>query len=149
MSDLEKLLCCVETSPPSLVQGTQTLVLHLQPRPPEVASPATLFSLICGRDGEQPMLPPRQWSGNSAGVSSCSVWWRTHLFLSFFFLAIGDRVSLCIPGCPGTLSVDQAGLELRDPPSSVSECWDWRCAPPRLAFFPFLFWDRVLLCSPG
>jgi hypothetical protein len=40
-----------------------------------------------------------------------------------------DRVSLCSPGCPGTHSVDQAGLKLTEillplPP----ECW--RCAPP-------------------
>jgi hypothetical protein len=30
-----------------------------------------------------------------------------------------DRVSLCSPGCPGTHSVDQAGLELRNPPASA------------------------------
>jgi hypothetical protein len=36
----------------------------------------------------------------------------------FFFL---DRVSLCSPGCPGTHSVDQAGLELRNPPASASQ----------------------------
>jgi hypothetical protein len=35
----------------------------------------------------------------------------------FFFL---DRVSLCSPGCPGTHFVDQAGLELRNPPASAS-----------------------------
>jgi hypothetical protein len=35
-----------------------------------------------------------------------------------------DRVSLCSPGCPGTHSVDQAGLKLRNPPASASECWD-------------------------
>jgi hypothetical protein len=40
------------------------------------------------------------------------------LSLSFFFL---DRVSLCSPGCPGTHSVDQAGLELRNPSASASE----------------------------
>ena len=28
-----------------------------------------------------------------------------------WFLVVGDRVSLCGPGCPGTLSVDQAGLQ--------------------------------------
>ena len=28
--------------------------------------------------------------------------------------------SLCSPGCPGAHSVDQAGLELRDPPASAS-----------------------------
>jgi hypothetical protein len=32
-----------------------------------------------------------------------------------------DRVSLCSPGCPGAHSVDQAGLELRNPPASGSQ----------------------------
>jgi hypothetical protein len=32
-----------------------------------------------------------------------------------------DRVSLCSPGSPGTHSVDQAGLELRNPPASASQ----------------------------
>ncbi|GAB1296713.1 Calcium-binding and coiled-coil domain-containing protein 2 [Apodemus speciosus] len=31
-----------------------------------------------------------------------------------------QAVSLCSPGCPGTHSVDQAGLELRNPPASAS-----------------------------
>ncbi|GAB1298844.1 RPGRIP1 variant-11aa [Apodemus speciosus] len=31
------------------------------------------------------------------------------------------RVSLCSPGCPGTHSVDQADLELRNPPASASQ----------------------------
>jgi hypothetical protein len=39
-------------------------------------------------------------------------------FLVFWFF--GDRVSLYIPGCPGTYFLDQAGLELRNPPASVS-----------------------------
>jgi hypothetical protein len=43
----------------------------------------------------------------------------------FFVLVFGlfvfrDRVSLCSLGCPGTHSVDQAGLELRNPPASAS-----------------------------
>jgi hypothetical protein len=29
-------------------------------------------------------------------------------------------VSLCSPGCPGTHTLDQASLELRDPPASAS-----------------------------
>jgi hypothetical protein len=33
----------------------------------------------------------------------------------------GDRVSLYSPGCPGTHSVDQAGLKLRNPPASASQ----------------------------
>jgi hypothetical protein len=39
----------------------------------------------------------------------------------FFFLVFRDRVSLCSPGCSGTHFVDQAGLELRNPPASVSQ----------------------------
>jgi hypothetical protein len=38
-------------------------------------------------------------------------------FGDFFFL---DSVSQCSPGCPGTPSVDQAGLGIRDPPASAS-----------------------------
>ena len=42
-------------------------------------------------------------------------------FLSFFFfLVFRDRVSLYSPGCSGTHFVDQAGLELRNPPASTS-----------------------------
>jgi hypothetical protein len=50
----------------------------------------------------------------SAGDGSC--------FLGFvlFCFVFRDRVSLCSSGCPGTHSVDQAGLELRNPPASAS-----------------------------
>jgi hypothetical protein len=41
-----------------------------------------------------------------------------YLFIFSFFQ---DRVSLCSPGCPGIHSVDQAGLELRNPPTSTSQ----------------------------
>jgi hypothetical protein len=34
--------------------------------------------------------------------------------------AVRDRVSLFSPGCPGTHFVDQAGLELRNPPASAA-----------------------------
>jgi hypothetical protein len=40
-----------------------------------------------------------------------------------FFLFFERGFSLCSPGCPGTYSVDQAGLEIRDPPASASRCW--------------------------
>jgi hypothetical protein len=42
------------------------------------------------------------------------------LFFFFFLLVFRDRVSLCSPGCPETHSVDQAGLELRNPFASAS-----------------------------
>jgi hypothetical protein len=41
-----------------------------------------------------------------------------HLFIYFRFLRQG---SLCSLGFPGTNSVDQAGLELRNPPVSASQ----------------------------
>ena len=37
----------------------------------------------------------------------------------FFFPQ--DGVSPCSPGCPGTHSVDQDGLEFRNPPASASK----------------------------
>jgi hypothetical protein len=50
-----------------------------------------------------------------------------------------DRVSLCGPGCPGTHSVEQAGLGLRNPPASASQVLGLQaCAttapPPKLLF---------------
>jgi hypothetical protein len=54
-----------------------------------------------------------------------------------------DRVSLCSPGCPGTHSVDQAGLELRNLPASASRVLGLTHAPPRPAkisiFKPLFF----------
>ena len=43
------------------------------------------------------------------------------LVFCLFVLFFRDRVSLCSPGCPGTHSVDQAGLELRNQPASASQ----------------------------
>jgi hypothetical protein len=40
------------------------------------------------------------------------------ILLCFVFFL--DRVSLCSPGCPGTHSVDQAGLKLRDLSASAT-----------------------------
>jgi hypothetical protein len=49
-----------------------------------------------------------------------------YLFIGFsrqgfsvaYLLVFRDRVSLCSSGSPGTHFVDQAGLELRNPPAS-------------------------------
>jgi hypothetical protein len=44
-----------------------------------------------------------------------------YTFTFFVLFCFGGRVSLCSPGCPGTHSVDQAGLKLRNPPASASQ----------------------------
>jgi hypothetical protein len=54
-------------------------------------------------------------------------------FVSFCF----DKDSLCSPGCPGTLSVDQADLELRDSPASASPVLGLVTTPAR-ALIPIL-----------
>jgi hypothetical protein len=41
-------------------------------------------------------------------------------FFLFSFLVFQDRVSLYSPGCPGTHSVDQVGLKLRNLSASAS-----------------------------
>jgi hypothetical protein len=43
------------------------------------------------------------------------------LVFAFCFLCFQDRVSLYSSGCPGTHSIDQAGLELRNLPASASQ----------------------------
>ncbi|GAB1296923.1 Acyl-Coenzyme A-binding domain-containing 4 [Apodemus speciosus] len=45
-------------------------------------------------------------------------------------------VSLCSPGCPGTHSVDQAGLELRNPPASASRVLGLKQRSPRTRPWP-------------
>jgi hypothetical protein len=42
-----------------------------------------------------------------------------NLFFYFYFFVFWDRVSLCSAGCPRTHFVDQASLELRNPPAST------------------------------
>jgi hypothetical protein len=51
-----------------------------------------------------------------------SNWLRLWMSVIFFFLFLffRDKVSLCSPGSPETHFVDQAGLELRNPPASAS-----------------------------
>ena len=39
----------------------------------------------------------------------------------YLFMVFRSRVSLCVPGCPGTHSVDQDGFKLRDVPASASQ----------------------------
>jgi hypothetical protein len=77
---------------------------------------------------------------------------QPHYLLLVFFR---DRVSLYNPGCPGTHFVDQAGLELRNPPASASGVLRLKaCAttPGSLLasffsfFFFFVFSETGFLC---
>jgi hypothetical protein len=59
-------------------------------------------------------------------VMYCQIWryyisWVLPWTIGVGFFFSWDRVSLCSPGCPGTQFVDQAGLELRNPPASASQ----------------------------
>jgi hypothetical protein len=67
----------------------------------------------------------------------------TVVFPSFFWgggVAFRDRVSLCIPGCPGTHFVDQAGLKLRNPPASASQVLGLKACATTV-WLPLLFME--------
>jgi hypothetical protein len=76
------------------------------------------------------------------------------LFVCFLF-SFWDRVSLYSPGCPGTHFVNQAGLELRNPPASASPALGLKACTtmsgPRPVSYPYVyFWERVSFwSSPG
>jgi hypothetical protein len=65
------------------------------------------------------------------------------------FFSPQDRVSLYSPGCPGTYFVDQAGLELRNPPASASgvlglkACATTPCTVPLLLLFTYMVFRGV------
>jgi hypothetical protein len=67
----------------------------------------------------------------------------------FCFFVFWDRVSLCSPGCPRTHSVDQAGLELRNPPASASRVLGLKACTtkPGLVFLFSCFGSRVLVIT--
>lgn len=78
------------------------------------------------RQGRNPRQEPkaamkqRPWMNDSA--MACSQLLAQLVFLKFFVgLGVLKRwfswQLLCIPGCPGAHYVDQAGLELKDPPT--------------------------------
>jgi hypothetical protein len=66
------------------------------------------------------------------------------IYLGFF----QDRVSLYSPGCPGTHFVDQAGLELRNPPASAFRVLGLKaCATTARHLFIFKFKKNyIYLC---
>jgi hypothetical protein len=52
-------------------------------------------------------------------------------------LVFWGRVSLCSSGCPGTHSVDQAGLELRNLPASASRVLGLKACATMPGWIPF------------
>jgi hypothetical protein len=61
------------------------------------------------------MAVPRQTWGGGGAKNSMFVCLFIYLFI------FSRQVSLYSPGCPGTHSVDQAGLEHRNSPASASQ----------------------------
>jgi hypothetical protein len=85
-------------------------------------------------------------------TTTCSSVWKNYIplrvfpvFLFCFCFGLvwffRDRVSLCSPGCPGTHSVDQAGLQLRNPPVSASQVLGLKACATTVWLFP------VFLCT--
>jgi hypothetical protein len=77
------------------------------------------------------------------GLNGLSILVNKHLHLGILFVVLfcfvlffRDRDSLCSPGCPGTHFVDQAGPELRNLPSSVSQVMELKaCATQHILAF--------------
>ena len=68
-------------------------------------------------------------------------------FVLICFFGGGNRVSLYIPGCPGTHSVDQAGLKLRNPPASASRVLGLKaCATTTRHLHAFLYPFSIHRC---
>ncbi|GAB1293700.1 Polycystic kidney disease protein 1-like 2 [Apodemus speciosus] len=90
----------------------------------------TMISLQLGIFNYEEVLDSSPVLG-SLLIGSCIVFMTfvvLNLFISVILVAFSEeqksdqnRVSLCSPGCPGSHSVDQAGLELRNPPASASQ----------------------------
>jgi hypothetical protein len=85
--------------------------------------------MVSKSDCFQHLLQAAEWPlplscYNSAVRSTGAFWGLTFCFVfclfGFFVFVFRDRVSLYSPGCPGAHFVDQAGLELRNPPASAS-----------------------------
>ena len=106
---------------------------------------------------------PPVWVEPSSILSEHSTTWTIFLDLLllflFFLIIIGvccccccclfvfwDLVSLCSPGCPGTDSVDQADLELRNLPATASWVLGLKACATKLSVFQgdrtkSLVWD--------
>jgi hypothetical protein len=80
------------------------------------------------------------------------IFFITFTLVDFLFVCLfvfRDRVSLYSPGCPETHSVDQVGLELRNPPASASRVLGLKaCATmpgSKEPFFSLFFKDLFII----
>jgi hypothetical protein len=74
--------------------------------------------------------PLREGKQNTNLVQKQSLGAAAKILVFFVCLFVfQDRVSLYSPGCPGTHSVDQAGLKLRNPPASASRVLGYKGVP--------------------
>jgi hypothetical protein len=64
-----------------------------------------------------------------------------------FCFVFRDRVSLYSPGCPGTHFVDQAGLELRNPPASASQVLGLKACATKPGSAGVFMWCFVIAAS--
>jgi hypothetical protein len=99
--------------------------------------------------------PGWSWARQRSSRSSCLCLPTLARFLFvFFFLVFRDRVSQCSSGCPRTHSVDQAGLELRNPPASASQVLGLKvCATTTQHLLGSLYDIKIYFCcqsnTPG
>jgi hypothetical protein len=54
---------------------------------------------------------------------------------------------VCSPGCPGTHFVDQAGLELRNPPASASQVLGLKACATTAQPYPTFYQEGLLMCG--
>ena len=73
-----------------------------------------------------------------------TVFFFLFFFFFFFFFCFLDRVSLCSPGYPGTQSVDQAGLKLRNPPASASPVLGLKACATTAQQVTFILRDTIM-----
>ena len=126
--------------------------LHHHKSPAHKYDDSESASLVTYRKNmiQVPMLPKDPWSISLLTDACC--WhnlgeepWEICYYLIFFFL-FWDRVSLCSPGYPGTYSVDQAGLKLRNPPLSASRVLGLKaCTTP--ALLTNLFFNLIIVTN--
>ena len=101
-----------------------------------------------------PQLGKYMWACTSLSLWRLTIP-RTCLPAQFYLKTLvffRDRVSLYSPGCPGSHSVEQAGLELRNPPASASRVLGLKaCTTTAWPWSSFYFFEiqSILASTPG